>query len=78
MYIVPTRASSQGQLDDSHRALDIQKQILVMQDMLESWSNPFKAAYGSNAAAQYYELSFVESAVSRHVAHSCPGLHALL
>lgn len=34
-----------------------------MQDMLASWSDPFKAAFGHNSTAQYYELSFVESAV---------------
>lgn len=36
-----------------------------MQDMLASWSQPFKNSYGVQSGAHYYELSFVESAVNQ-------------
>ena len=52
--------------------------ILYVQDMLESWSNPFKAAYGHDAASQYYELSFVESAVSRQLVQAAHSLACVL
>ena len=48
--------------------------MLYVQDMLESWSDPFKAAYGRDAASQYYELSFVESAVSRQTLQAADSL----
>ena len=34
-----------------------------VQDMLASWSQPYKDCYGVQQGAHYYELSFVESAV---------------
>ena len=36
-----------------------------LQDMLASWSTPFKYRYRSLQGSRYYELSFVESRVSR-------------
>ena len=38
--------------------------LLLLQDILASWSTPFKERYGSQQGAHYFELSFVESAVS--------------
>ena len=35
-----------------------------MQDMLRSWSEPFREAHGQRLDVRWYELSLVESAVS--------------
>ena len=40
--------------------------LVAVQDMLASWSQPFRDHFGVQHGAHYYELSFVESAVSYH------------
>ena len=36
----------------------------VLQDMLRSWSEPFREAHGHRPDVRWYELSLVESVVS--------------
>ena len=36
----------------------------MVQDMLRSWSEPFREAHGQRSDVCWYELSLVESAVS--------------
>ena len=43
----------------------------LLQDMLRSWSEPFREAHGHRPDVRWYELSLVESVVSR------PGLRYL-
>lgn len=44
-------------------SMHIVQQSWRVQDMLASWSQPFRDRYGVQQGAHYYELSFVESAV---------------
>lgn len=47
------------------RSIPCELAVWLLQDMLASWSQPFRDSYGIQNGAHYYELSFVESAVSQ-------------